>query len=219
MSYGYARLSLLSAFVSGIVIAVGSVVILITAIPRLSSPGTPHGSGMFFLALLGIAVNGWAALRLSRGKTMNEKILVWHYVEDVLGWVAVLIGSIFVALLGWAWVDPLLAVGIACFVLWNIFKGIKSTTKLFLQSVPEDFHEGEFVAAVKKITGVREVHDLHIWSLDGNQHVLSLHVELGDPSADAMTLKMNVREIAAKMGNFHVTIEVEQPSETCQDRC
>ncbi len=218
-TYGYARLSLLSAFISALVIALGSIVILVAAIPRLTNPGTPHGTGMFFLALLGIFVNGWAALRLSRGETMNEKILLWHYIEDVLGWVAVLVGSLFVALLGWAWVDPLLAIGIACFVLWNIFKGLKSTTKLFLQSAPDGFSENEFTAQVKKITGVKEVHDLHIWSLDGNQHVLSLHIELAMTTVEPSVIKSKVRTIAAQMGHFHLTIELEQPSEQCKDRC
>src|SRR5690606_13780287 len=103
---------------SGVTIFTGSAFILVETIPRFWNPVTPHGQGMLLLALLGIAVNGLAALRLSKGKTMNEQVLKWHLLEDAIGWAAVLVGAIVILLTGWAWVDPLLAVGVAVWVMW-----------------------------------------------------------------------------------------------------
>ena len=87
-SYGYRRWSLLSALISGLILLIGSGWVLSEAIPRLWQPQLPHTGGMFVLAIFGIAVNGAAVLRLRRGKTQNEKVLSWHLLEDVLGWVA-----------------------------------------------------------------------------------------------------------------------------------
>lgn len=218
-SYGYGRFSLLAALTSGGIIAAGSLVILFTAIPRLWEPAPAHGLGMLALAILGVVVNGWAALRLARGESASERMLLWHYVEDVLGWVAVLVGAAFIAWKGWNWIDPLLAVGISLFVLWNVIKNLRSTVKLFLQSVPEGFNERDFLRTIRVLPGVREVHDLHIWSIDGNQHILSLHVELDDKNADAMEIKRKIRETAKNLGDYHTTIEIEAPAETCGDKC
>ncbi|NJL25403.1 MAG: cation transporter [Calothrix sp. SM1_5_4] len=105
-SYGLRRLSLLSAFVSGTVISVGAVYIVIESVTSFNETREPHGLGMMVLAIFGIAVNGVAAWRLGRGHTQNERVLKWHLIEDVLGWVAVLIGSILIWLFDWTWLDP-----------------------------------------------------------------------------------------------------------------
>ncbi|HRO67142.1 MAG TPA: cation diffusion facilitator family transporter, partial [Pseudobdellovibrionaceae bacterium] len=108
-SYGYRRFSTAAALVTGFVLVAGSVYILSEAVPRLFAPQTPHATGMIALAFLGVAVNGFAAWRVSRGVSLNEKMIVWHLLEDVLGRVAVLIGAVIIQVTGWAQVDAILA--------------------------------------------------------------------------------------------------------------
>lgn len=93
-SYGYRRFSLLGALINGIVLIIGSIWVLSEAIPKLLNPEMPVVEGMFGLAILGVTVNGYAAFKLSKGKSLNEQMLNWHLLEDVLGWVAVLVVSI-----------------------------------------------------------------------------------------------------------------------------
>ena len=174
--------------------------------------------GMFTLAILGITVNGLAAWRLSKGETQNEKVLTWHLFEDVLGWVAVLAGSVFIALFEWKWMDPLLALGISLFILYNVIKGLISTTNLFLQANPNPDKLREFRTKVEELPDVFETHDVHFWSLDGVRHVLSLHVVLNDIKK-AEQVKEEIRKIGEVLGDCHVTIEIESTEEHCHNDC
>lgn len=217
-SYGYGRFSLLGAVVSGTAIFFSSLAILFTSVPKILNPSEPNGLGMLALAVLGVAVNGAAALRLAKGSSVGERILIWHYIEDVLGWVAVLLGGLGVYYLGWNWLDPLLAVFIAIFVLRGVWKNLGHVVPLFLQAVPEEIDLKGLEESIRAHKGVADLHDLHTWSIDGQHHILSVHV-VQSSSGDTVALKTEIREIAAKYGKFHVTIEVEGKSEDCHDVC
>ncbi|MCC7441914.1 MAG: cation transporter [Bdellovibrionales bacterium] len=218
--YGYGRLSVLSALISGATIVTGSVVVLVQTVPRFWEPGQPYAPGMVGLAVLGIAVNGVAAWRLSRGSTLNERMLQWHLLEDALGWVAVLVGAGIILQTGWTWVDPLLAAALAVFILWNAVRRLIAVLRLLLQSVPEGFDSAEFLEALRGIPGVSGAHGLKAWSVDGHKHVLSVHLELeavGD-AGQAEAARRRVRELAAERGHFHVTVETEtQGKAGCDD--
>lgn len=217
-TYGYTRFSLLSALIAGLVLCIGSVGVFYTSIPRFFEPQTPHTTGMILLAILGVLVNGAAFFRLRGGDTQNEKVLGWHLFEDFAGWAAVLIGAIIIHYTNAVWIDPLLACALAFFILWNAFKNLKSTVSLLLQRAPLQFDEKHFLEKLKSKKGICEVHDLHVWSLDGASSVMSLHVVL-EPDInkieDILAVKGAVREVAAHFGQFHVTIEIEQISEPC----
>lgn len=217
-SYGLRRLSLLSAFLSGVVISVGAVFITIESYQRFFEPREPFGPGMAGLAVFGIAVNGFSAWRLSRGKTHNELMLRWHLIEDVLGWVAVLIGSLLIWVFEWNWMDPLLAIGISLFVLFNVFRRLVGTVNLFLQANPNPNGLKEFRQKLLEIENVQEVHDVHFWSLDGVRHVLSLHAVLRDLKGTEKT-KSGIRALSHLLGDCHITIETESVNEYCQNDC
>lgn len=217
-SYGLRRLSLLSAFISGLVISVGAVYIAAEAITSFGEERTPHGQGMMLLALLGIAVNGFAAWRMSHGHTHNEKVLRWHLIEDLLGWIAVLIGSFFIWWQGWTWMDPLLALGIAVFVLVNVLRNLVATINLFLQGNPNPEALRAFRTQVESLPNVIELHDVHFWSLDGVRHILSLHAVLKDVGS-AEAEKEQIRHLSRLLGDCHVTVEVESENEHCHDDC
>lgn len=218
-SYGPRRLSLLSALISGVVISVGAVFIAIESLRSFhDSTREPHGQGMMILALLGIAVNGFAAWRLSHGTTQNEKMMKWHLIEDVLGWVAVLVGSVLISMFKWNWLDPVLALAISVFVLYNVIRALIETTNLFLQANPDPHGLREFRAKVEGLPEIFETHDVHFWSLDGVRHILSLHAVLHDLST-AEVVKEKIREVAKTLGDCHVTIEIESTAEHCHNDC
>lgn len=218
-TYGYSRLSLLGALINGIVLIVGSVWILTEAIPRLFEPQMPHAQGMFFLAILGVVVNGYAAYKLSGGKTLNERVLNWHLLEDVLGWVAVLIVSVVLLFVDWPILDPILSIAFTLFILFNVAKNLSTTIKLFLQATPDKKMRNAICEQLLSLDNVNSIHHLHLWSMDGEHHVLTAHLVL-DQAMD-MTLQSEIKkEIATLLAEFelaHTTIEFEQPCEECRD--
>ena len=137
-SFGYRRFSLLGALINSIILVLGSIFVIREAILRLQEPQNPDASGMFFLALLGVAVNGYAAWKVSFGRTLNEKVITWHLLEDVLGWVAVLIASMAIYFWEIPLLDPILSLAITFFILWNVIRRIKETLLIFLQSQPAE---------------------------------------------------------------------------------
>ncbi len=118
-------------FLNSIVLIAGSIWVITQAIPRISDPVMPVTEGMLALAILGVTINGFAAYRISKGSTMNEKVLNWHLLEDVLGWVAVLVVSVILQFVDWPILDPLLSVGFTLFILVNVIRNLWATGKIF----------------------------------------------------------------------------------------
>lgn len=218
-SYGYKRLSLFGALINSVVLIAGSIFILVEAIPRLSNPEMPMVEGMLGLALLGVTVNGYAVYKLKAGTTLNEKVLTWHLLEDVLGWVAVLVVSIILMFVDWPILDPLLSIAFTLFILFNVVKNLKSTLDLFLQASPNKETQTKITDVLLLKSEVREVHHLHYWSLDGESHVLTAHLLLKE-QFDVSTIKLLKKTIAEDLAPFdlsHTTIEFEFPDEVCRD--
>ncbi len=218
-TYGYRRLSLLSALVIGITLVIGSFIIIANALPRLWQPQTVHADGMFWLALVGVAINGAAALRLRGGHTQNEKVLSWHLLEDVLGWMAVLIASVVIHYTGWSIIDPLLSIGFTLFILFNVVRSLRDTLRLFLQKSPDGELTEKIERDLRDIAGVASTHHVHLWSLDGQHHVLTAHVTLTQDftSAEQLVLKQRIHTALVPYGLTHTTIELELPTEACRD--
>ena len=218
-SYGYRRLTLFGALINSIVLVIGSVWVLFEAIPRLSNPEMPMAEGMLGLALLGVAVNGYAVFKLKAGKTLNEKVLTWHLLEDVLGWVAVLIVSIVLLFVDLPILDPLLSIGFTLFILFNVLKNLKTTLALFLQATPDEEVQNNIEKAIKAIPEINGIHHMHFWSLDGESHVLTAHLELAHNFEVDKLIRLK-QQVAKELSSYnlsHTTIEFEFPKETCRD--
>jgi cobalt-zinc-cadmium efflux system protein len=218
-SYGYRRLSLLSALVTAALLLVASAFIVAQAIPRLFQPQQPKVGGMIAMALLGIAVNGFAALKLLRGKTMNERVVSWHLLEDVFGWVTVLVGALVMSLVDAPIIDPILSIIFSLFIVWNVLRTMRETAGLFLQASPQGVDMKALRSRLAVLPGVVSTHDAHLWSLDGESHVLTLHVVVRDGTTVAAmaALKAKIRDVAAELGRVHVTVEIESETEACPD--
>ena len=216
-SYGYGRLSLLAALINGVILLAGSIVVIVHVIPRLFEPQIVDATGMFWLALLGIAFNGFAFWRNRSSQSLNAKMVNWHLLEDVLGWTVVLAGSIVMHFGDYPWLDPLMALGVTLFILWNVFKSLGRVTKIFLQSNPEGVDLSAIENELRALNNVEDIHDVHAWSLDGKYHVLSLHVVISQitDQQSLVLLKNQIRDQLHKMGIEHSTIEFELPTEAC----
>ena len=214
-SFGYARFSLLGALINSVVLVAGSALVLSRSIPRIFRPEEVHPEGMVLFALLGILVNGAAVLRLRKGKSLNEKVVSWHLLEDVLGWIAVLIAGVVMLFADLPILDPLLSVGITFFVLFNVFKNVRELMRVLLQGVPRGVSVTELEEAIGKVPHVAAVYHTHLWSLEGERNQLTTHVLVEDdaPADQIIAIKENIQAIASGQGIDHVTIQVDFPKE------
>ena len=217
-SYGYQRLSVLAAVINAVVLIVGSIFIISEAVPRLWAPEMPDATGMLWLAVLGVVVNGLGAWRLLRQTSMNASMIRWHLLEDVLGWVAVLIVSLVLMVWEVPILDPILSIGFTLFILFNVVRSLWASVKVFLQAVPGDVDVQQLMEQMCQPAAVGGVHHVHVWSLDGEHHVFSAHVELKDelPMEQVLALKQQFRTLVLDFGFAHSTIEVEWPGEGCR---
>lgn len=216
-SYGYRRFSLLGAIINSVVLLIGSFFVISESVRRIFSPEQPDAKGMLFLAILGIVINGAAVLRLRKGNSLNERAISLHLLEDVLGWIAVLIGSIVMMFADVPILDPLLSLAIAVFILANIYRNLRDTFRVVLQGTPEDIEIEEIEKALESIPQVISLHDLHAWTMDGEYNIMTIHVVYDAAGElDCAQLKQRIRETARNYNIQHLTIEMGLEDEKCE---
>lgn len=216
-SYGYGRYSLLGALINAIVLITGSTIILFEAIPRILDPEYANAPGMIILAVLGIIVNGLAVLKLKDEKGINAKVVGLHLLEDVLGWTAVLIAGIVLMFWNVPVIDPILAVLLTSYILYNVVKNLRQTLSIFLQASPGEINVAEIDAKLRSLDGVISTHHTHVWSLDGAKHVLTTHIVVKDETdrEGVMSIKKKAKDIAFGSDVSHITVEVDFENEDC----
>lgn len=216
-TYGYKRFSLLGAVINSVILLVGSILILTHAIPRLFNPQHPDVKGMLLLAVLGVIINGMAVLRLRKGSSINERVVSLHLLEDVLGWLAVLIGAGIMYFVDAPFIDPLLSILISLYILYNVYRNIRQSLRIILQGSPSHLDMEEVKRSLLGIGEVQDVHDLHAWSVDGEYNVMTVHVVLRSalPMEAQHRLKLEIRDKLLSMGVQHCTIEFEVADEEC----
>lgn len=219
-TFGYKRFNTLGALVTGLVLVVGSVVVIYEAVQRLWQPEAVYVPGMMGLAVAGVLVNGLAAWRVWRGgRSLNEQMVSWHLLEDVAGWVAVLAGSVAMHFFGLPWLDAALSLAITLFILVNVVRRLVKALRIFLQAAPDEVTLAQIEEALGQVEGIREVHHLHLWSLDGNYHVATLHAVV-PPELQARQLchlRDAIRARLHELGVAHVTIEFEPEGAHCRE--
>ena len=210
-TFGYQRLSLFSALFSASILIGGSIVIIFQAIPRLFNPELVNAFGMVGIAIVGIIFNSTGFLLLKKGESLNEKVLSWHLLEDVLGWVGILVGGIIIYFWNFYILDPILTIGLTTFILYNITKNLREAINILLQGVPKHINLEAVREDIIAINGVIGIHDIHIWSLEGETDVFTAHVVLNNDTLKEQPeqTKKAIKETLEKHHIEHSTIEIE----------
>ncbi|MCG8477511.1 MAG: cation diffusion facilitator family transporter [Spirochaetales bacterium] len=220
LTFGYRRFSTLGAVFTGTILVVGATVVLIHTVPRLIAPQAVHARGMVVLAVLGIVVNGLAVLRLSRTSSMNARAAMLHLGEDLVGWIAVLAGAIVMDVWNVPWLDPLLAIAINLVVVVRAVKVLREALRVFLQFAPDSVDLETAKSAIEGVPGVCGVHDLHLWTLDGEYCLASAHIVTAEAAAsigELEPLKVAIKGALDRVGVHHATLELEAPGADCHN--
>lgn len=212
-TYGLKRLSVVGAFINIIVLSVGTAIVFSQAIERLLDPQVVMSEGMFLIALLGIAVNGFAVARMKGSKKILDKTVALHLFEDLIGWVAVLFVSVVIFFTGFYILDPILSIIICAILVRNIILSLRSALKIVMQAVPDKEIYAEISNELTEISGVQSVDDLHVWSLDGDESVVTVTIITGCES-EVRPILSRAKEVLKSKNIEHSTIEVKCILET-----
>jgi cobalt-zinc-cadmium efflux system protein len=216
-SYGYRRLSSLAALINTLILFIGSLYVISQAIPRVMNPEPTDAKGMILFAVLGVTVNGLAMFRLAKTTSLNARVVAWHLLEDALGWVAVLLVSIVLLFTDLYILDPILSILIAVYVLYNAIANLRQVLWLFLQAVPKNVDLQELEKNILAVEQVDSLHHTHVWSLDGEDHVLTTHVVVTENTTrtEILAIKGAIQRLGEKLNFKHMTVEIEYRNEPC----
>ena len=215
-TYGYARFSVVGSVVTTLVLLFGSAVVIHNAVDRIIDPAPINYNGMIFFAIVGVAVNLCAAWFTHDGDSLNQKAVNLHMLEDVLGWVVVLIGAVVMRFTNFTLLDPIMSIGVAVFIILAAVQSMKAVLDLFLEKIPQGIDLEHLKEHLCKIEGVENVHHIHIWSMDGHHNYATMHAVA---SGNSHAIKHAIRDELQEHGIGHVTIELEHPGEHCHEEC
>lgn len=214
-TYGYARYSVVGGLITTLILLVGSVMVIYHAVNRILHPSEIDYNGMIVFAVIGVCVNFCAAFFTREGHSINQKAVNLHMLEDVLGWLVVLVGAIVMKFTDLAVIDPILSICVAIFILVNTIKNLKEVMNLFLEKVPPTVNVEDIRAHLLSIEGITDVHHIHIWSMDGQSNYATMHIVV---CSDAHGIKKLVRQELSEHGIGHSTLELEKEDEHCDNR-
>ena len=215
-TYGYMRYSVLGAIITNTILITGSVLVIYNAIERLFNPVDINYNGMIIFAVFGVVVNFLAAYFTRDGDSLNQKAVNLHMMEDVLGWVVVLIGALVIKVTEINMIDSILSIGVACYVLIHALTSFKDIVDLFLTKVPSGVNVSELSKHILQIDGVEDVHHVHVWSMDGVNNYATMHIVSN--KKDISKIKKSIREELEEHGINHVTIEIDNNKDECSDK-
>ena len=213
-TYGYIRYSVLGGVITTTILLVGSILVIIGAVKRLFNPVEVNYSGMIIFAVIGVILNFIAAYVTREGDSLNQKSVNLHMLEDVLGWVIVLIGAIVMKFTDITILDSIMSIGVALFILVNALKNLKVVLDLFLEKTPNDIDIDELKKHLLEIDGVDDVHHIHVWSIDGYNNYATMHIVT--KAIDIKELKHEIREELEEHKIVHSILETED--EACDER-
>ncbi len=212
-TYGYLRFSVLGGIITTFILLIGSIAVVYNAILRIINPVEINYNGMIILAIIGAIVNLGAAYFTKEGDSINQKAVNLHMLEDMLGWVVVLIGAVVMKFTNFRLLDPVLSIAVAIFIFINAIQNIKEVLDLFLEKTPENIEEIE--EHILEIDGVIDVHHIHIRSIDGHNNYATMHIVT---DSDHHEIKEKVRKELEEHSIGHATLELETSDEHCHHR-
>lgn len=213
-TYGYARYSVIGSIVTTLILLVGSLMVIYNAIGRIVNPTDIDYNGMIVFAVVGVCVNFVAAFFTREGDSLNQKAVNLHMLEDVLGWVVVLVGALIMRFTDFALIDPLMSIGVSVFIVINAVRNFKEAISVFLEKAPHGIEVDEIKKHVCEIDGVLDVHHIHLWTMDGQNNFATMHIVT---NADHHRVKEAVRKELLEHGIGHATLELEAEDEHCHE--
>ena len=214
-TYGYARYSIMGGFITTLILLIGSVVMIYNAMNRIIDPAEIDYNGMIVFAVVGVIVNFCAAFFTREGASLNQKAVNLHMLEDVFGWVVVLVGAVVMRFTNFALIDPIMSIGVSLFIFINAIKNLKEVADLFLDKTPHNIDVAEIKEHIEGIDGILDVHHIHVWGLDMHNNFATIHIVTDD---ELHRIKDAIREELREHGIGHVTIEIETSSELCHEK-
>ena len=211
-TYGYVRFSVIGSLITNIILVSGSILVILSAINRIINPVNINYNGMIIFAVIGAIVNFLAAYFTKDGHSLNQKAVNLHMLEDVLGWIIVLIGAIVMRFTDIKIIDPVLSMLVASFIFISAIKNLKVILDLFLEKIPNKINIEELKNHILKIKEVKDVHHIHVWSIDGYNNYATMHIVTNNNK-----VKELVKEKLKEFGIIHTTIELEDIGEKCDD--
>ena len=215
-TYGYTRYSVLGAIITNTILILGSILVIYNAITRIIKPEQINHNGMIIFAIIGTIVNIIAAYATKEGDSLNQKAVNLHMIEDVLGWIVVLIGAIIIKFTNITIIDPILSIIVALYILIHATKSFKTIFDLFLEKTPEDIEIEELKHHILEIKGVLDIHHIHIWSIDGFNNYATMHIVTDTKKIEE--LKHSIKEELNEHGISHTTIEIEDKDSQCNEK-
>ena len=213
-TYGYVRYSVLGGVITTTILLVGSILVIISATKRLINPVEVNYNGMIIFAIIGVILNFIAAYVTKEGDSINQKSVNLHMLEDVLGWIVVLIGAIIMNFTDIRILDSIMSIAVAIFILINSLKNLKKVLDLFLEKTPDDINIDELKTHLIQIKGVDDIHHIHVWSIDGFNNYATMHIV--SKSNDIAKVKKEIREELLEHNISHAILETEE--EACDDK-
>lgn len=214
-TYGYTRFSVLGSTITTLILLFGSAIVIYNAVARIISPVEINYNGMIIFAIVGVCVNFIAAFFTREGNSLNQKAVNLHMLEDVLGWVVVLLGAIVMSFTNFYIIDPLMSIGVAIFILINAIKNLTQVLAVFLEKTPNDIRICHIKKNICEIDGVLDVHHIHVWSIDGQNNSATMHIVANTSTAD---IKKAIRHRLKELKIAHVTLEFESEGKHCNER-
>lgn len=213
-TFGYTRYSVIGSAFTTLVLLFGSVTVIINAFGRILHPSPINYNSMIVFAVVGLAVNLLAAFFTRAGESLNQKAVNLHMLEDVLGWVVVLIGAVVMRFSDLAILDPIISICVAVFILIMALKTGKEILNVLLEKAPKHQNIQKVTTTLMEINGIRDVHHVHLWSMNGQDCYATMHIVA---AGDTHQLKLQIREKLDHLGIHHATLELEQEGENCAE--
>ena len=212
-TYGYHRVEIMVALANGVTLALVAAYIFYEAYQRFLAPPIVQTPLMLLVATFGLVANlaGMFLLRRARHGSLNMKAAFWHIAGDTISSVGVIIGGIIIAVTGWYIVDPIIAVFIGGIILWGAVRIVRESADILLEAVPRHVEVDRVIETIKNISGVKEVHDIHIWTITSGMRALSAHLIIEDQivSRSAEVVRAINRDLAEYFNIRHTTLQLE----------
>ena len=210
-TFGYLRFSVLGAIITSATLLTGSFFVIYNSILRILNPVEVQYNYMIGFAIIGALINLIAAIKTAKGSSLNEKAVSFHLIEDVLGWIAVLIGSVVIKYTNWYIIDPILSLCISLYILLHVMRNVKESLNIILEKAPENIKIDQIKQEIEKLDNIENIHHVHLWTMDGINSFITMHakIESNVQPYKAEEIKENIRNILKTHKIKNSTIEID----------